>query len=374
MSPKKILFLTGTRADYGKLKPLIARLKKNSSFEVHIFVTGMHMLSKYGSTSFEVESNFQENIYKYVNQNSNDSLDHVLSKTIVGLSDFCKELSPDLLIIHGDRVETLAGASVGSLNNILTCHIEGGEVSGTIDELIRHAVSKLSHLHFVSNIEAQNRLIQLGENTNTIFRIGSPDIDIMNSPDLPTIQESKDHYSITFNKFGIFLFHPVTTELNNLGAQIKIIVDALIASKKNYIVIYPNNDPGCEIILKELERLLTNPKFKIFPSMRFEYFLSILKGSEFIIGNSSAGIREAPHYGVPTINIGLRQHNRSKALSITNVKICAKKIKEVITKINKIEHNFSSQFGDGNSAKLFEDALLDDALWNTNKQKYFIDN
>ena len=188
---KKIVFLTGTRADFGKLKSLIAITSKNRRFEVHIFVTGMHMNPKYGRTVNEIEKCGYKNIFTYYNHMDYDSMDVVLSKTINGFSSFVKDIRPDLIVVHGDRVETLAGAIVGALNNILTAHIEGGEVSGTIDELIRHSVSKLSHLHFVSNSIAKKRLIQMGELPKSIFEIGSPDIDILLSSKLPSINEVK---------------------------------------------------------------------------------------------------------------------------------------------------------------------------------------
>src|SRR6516162_7880523 len=143
--PRKVAFLTGTRADFGKMKTLMLKMQADERFEVHIFVTGMHMLSKFGSTWDEVRKCGFANIYRFINQNENDSMDQILAKTVAGLSDYAKEMTPDMLVVHGDRVEALAGAIVGSLNNIRVAHIEGGEVSGTVDELIRHAVSKLSH-------------------------------------------------------------------------------------------------------------------------------------------------------------------------------------------------------------------------------------
>ncbi|MDA1330221.1 MAG: UDP-N-acetylglucosamine 2-epimerase [Chloroflexi bacterium] len=372
-SRRKVVFLTGTRADFGKLKPLMNCLRKSSDFEVHVFVTGMHMLSKYGYTCEEVVKAGFTNIYKYINQNSSDSMDHILAKTITGLSDYIREISPELLIVHGDRVEALAGASVGALNNVLTGHIEGGEVSGTIDELIRHAVTKMSHIHFVSNEAARVRLIQLGEREETIFSIGSPDIDVMNSPALPSIDDVRRYYGFEFHKYGILLFHPVTSELAELRGQIQIVVDELIASGLNYIVIYPNNDPGTDFIISEYARLADHPQFKIYPSMRFEYFLSLLKHSQVIIGNSSAGVREAPHFGVPAINLGSRQKNRTSCDSIIHVDIDHGVIKAAINHAMIVPRFAQSLFGDGASAQRFYDILNSSEFWKTETQKYFVD-
>jgi UDP-N-acetylglucosamine 2-epimerase (hydrolysing) len=369
----KIVFITGTRADFGKLKSLIKKLQDVPKFEIHIFVTGMHMLTKYGYTCDEVEKSGLPNIYKYVNQNSSDSMDHILAKTISGLSDYVREILPDLLIIHGDRVEALAGASVGALNNILTAHIEGGEVSGTIDELIRHAVTKLSHIHFVSNNNARNRIIQLGENAENIHVIGSPDIDLMNQKSLVPIDNVKSRYEFNFDEYGIIMFHSVTSELDDISRQIKVIVDEVINSNLNYIVIYPNNDPGTDLIIEEYERLLDISRFKIYPSMRFEYFLSLLNGAKFIIGNSSAGVREAPHFGVPAINLGSRQANRVNSTSIINEQIEYGKINQAILKASNLKLQPESLFGSGNSDEKFFEILNSSTFWETKMQKYFID-
>lgn len=370
---KRILFLTGTRADFGKLKALMLALQADPKFELHVFVTGMHMLAKYGYTCEEVERVGFSNIYKFINQNVNDGMDQVLAKTVNGLSDYIREVQPNLLIVHGDRVEALAGATVGALNNILTAHIEGGEVSGTIDELIRHAVTKMSHIHFVANQAAQRRLIQLGEHEKVIHVIGSPDVDVMNSSSLPTLDEVRRHYQIGFSDYAVLAFHPVTTEVSKLREQTRTMLDALERSERNYVVIYPNNDLGAEIILDEYKRIESNSRFKIFPSMRFEYFLSLLKHAEFMIGNSSAGVREAPHFGVPAVNLGSRQHNRVMSSLVVNAALTPDGIDVAIKNAVALPREAESLFGDGDSARHFLDILSDESFWHQSKQKYFID-
>lgn len=370
---RKIVFLTGTRADFGKLKSLMYKIRDDENFELHVFVTGMHMLTKYGYTCDEVEKSKFKNIYKFINQNANDSMDHILSKTISGLSDFIREIKPDMFVVHGDRVEALAGSAVGALNNILVGHIEGGEVSGTIDELIRHAVSKLSHVHFVSNLAAKARLAQLGERLENIHIIGSPDIDVMNSKNLPTIDEVKQYYGFNFNKYAILLFHPVTTELVDLQSQINIIINQVITSNLNYVVIYPNNDIGTNVIIDAYSRLKGLPQIRIYPSMRFEYFLTALKNSMFIIGNSSAGTREAPHYSVPAINLGTRQHNRVKCETVLNSLIDPEDIRKTMSRAIMMKKYSSQLFGDGVSDEKFHAIVKDPSFWSIPVQKYFVD-
>lgn len=370
---QKIVFLTGTRADFGKLKSLMNRLQGDHSFELHIFVTGMHMLNKYGYTCEEVEKANFRNIHKFINQNASDSMDHILSKTISGLSDYVKEIKPNLIIVHGDRVEALAGAAVGALSNILVGHIEGGEVSGTVDELIRHAVSKLSHIHFVANDKAKRRLVQLGEVGNTIHIIGSPDVDVMNSNALPSIEEVKRYYGFDFMKYSVLLFHPVTTEHGDLKHQASTVVDQVIESGLNYVVIYPNNDLGTDIILSEYGKFAGLGRIRIYPSMRFEYFLTLLKNSRFIIGNSSAGVREAPHFGVPAINLGTRQHNRVQCNGVLNVEIEGVKIKQAIENIEAKPRHAYKLFGNGGSDERFYGILKSQEFWNIKTQKTFVD-
>ena len=371
---KKILFLTGTRADFGKIKSLIQILEKQPEFEVFVFVTGMHLQEVYGYTLIEIERCNFKNVFTFENHTHETTMDLTLAKTIEGLSNYCKEINPDMIVVHGDRVETLAGAIVGSLNNILVSHIEGGEVSGTVDELIRHSVSKLSHIHFVSNKQAAKRLLQMGEIKESIFTIGSPDIDIMFSDQLPDLAVAKEYYKIDFEKYAIVMFHPVTTEIKEMQQYAETFVDSLLQDDHNYIVIFPNNDLGSQFIIDAYEKLNGNSRFRIFPSLRFEYFLTLLKNSQFIIGNSSAGIREAPYYGIPIINIGTRQQNRAVHADIINTDYSEKGIKEALSIIDSHKVQIvEDDFGEGNSNELFLKSIQKADIWQLNHQKQFRD-
>jgi UDP-N-acetylglucosamine 2-epimerase (hydrolysing) len=370
---KKLVFLTGTRADFGKLKSLIEILIPCEDFEVHIFATGMHMDEKYGMTVKEIQKCGYKNIHTFANHNGEALMDITLSKTIEGFANYVHNLQPDLIVVHGDRIEALAGAVVGALNNILVAHIEGGEVSGTVDELIRHAVSKLSHTHFVSNEDAKKRLLQMGETESSVFVIGSPDMDVMLSQHLPSIGDAKKRYDIAFENYAISLFHPVTTEIESLQLHAADYFAALKNSGLNYIIIYPNNDMGSEIIMQKINALRTEKNFKIFPSLRFEYFLSLLKNAQFIIGNSSAGIREAPYYGVPTINVGNRQHRRSDNPDIINTANSSSAIENNIRKAVSFKIAPRRLFGQGGSDLKFLEIISEKKFWKIGKQKIFSD-
>ncbi|NBW91440.1 MAG: UDP-N-acetylglucosamine 2-epimerase (hydrolyzing), partial [Actinobacteria bacterium] len=268
-----------------------------------------------------------------------------------------------------------AGSISGALNNTRVVHIEGGELSGTIDGVIRHAVSKLSHIHLVANEDAQKRLTQLGEDPKTIHIIGSPDLDIMLSPTLPSLDEAKLRYNINFEKYFIAIFHPVTTDQEASALAAKEFVDALIASGENFVVIHPNNDTGFENIISEYRRLLEfENRFRQFESLRFEHFLVLLKNSLGIVGNSSAGIREAPLYGIPSIDVGDRQRGRHDGASITQV---AAKSNDIVAALKHAaaspQMHQEQVFGDGRSTERFTQLLHEGTLFEVPVDKIFVD-
>lgn len=373
---KNILFLTGTRADYGKIKSLMTKVKEHPNLDLSIFVTGMHMLKKYGSTWRELEKDGFTDTFHFINQHEKSSMDMTLSETIKGLSHYIKESKPDLIVIHGDRLEALAGAIVGAFNNIKVAHIEGGEVSGTIDESIRHAITKFSHFHFVSNEEAKKRIIQLGENAENTYVIGSPDIDIMLDENLPSINKTKEKYEITYDSYTIVMYHPVTTSVDALKGNVEQLVNVIEQSDDNFIVIYPNNDEGNELIIEEYKRLNNLNNVKVYPSISFEHFLTLLKYSNMIVGNSSAGIREAGVYGISSVDIGTRQNNRYDPINsqhIIHTDHDENSINEAIKRAKNIKLSPLSLFGEGNSDEKFIETIEKESFWNSNIQKSFVD-
>jgi UDP-N-acetylglucosamine 2-epimerase (hydrolysing) len=369
---KKIIFVTSTRADFGKLKSLINIVKNRKEFSVHIVITGMHVIPKFGNTYKEIQKTFKKNIIKFKNQSLNDRLEIILTKTSEKFSRIVKKINPDLIIIHGDRVEALSAALVGSLNHILTAHIEGGEVSGTIDDTIRHAVTKLSHVHFVGSVIAKKRVNRMGEINKNIFNIGSPDIDVIINKKLPDIINVKRRYGIKYNDYAIFLWHPVTSKIETLKEDTNKILKFIKTLNKNFIIIYPNNDPGSNLII-DCYKKINNKKFKILRNMRFEYFLSLLKKAKYILGNSSSAIYEAPMLETPAINIGNRQYKRIKTNIIKNIDIedlNDKTINNFVKNYKPIKENL---YGYGNSDKKFLKILLKKNFWNIAKQKFFSD-
>lgn len=372
---KKILFITGTRADYGKMKPLMKCVEDSEAAEAYIYISGMHLIDVLGDTYKEVLKDHYKNVYVAYSLANTRIASYDLGDVICNLTGYIRKIKPDMIIVHGDRIDALAGAVVGALNNILVAHVEGGELSGTIDESLRHAISKLAHVHLVCNQSAKDRLIQMGEVEQNIHIIGSPDIDIMLSEKLPTLESVKERYDINFDSYAILMYHPVTTEYELLANYIREVVDAVIASEKNYIVVYPNNDFGYQLILNEYKRFDGDKHFRMYPSLRFEYFLTLLKNADFIIGNSSAGIRESCVYGVPDIDIGTRQSRRYSVEISKNIQHVYENQEEIINAIQCVEKYRirNSQFGDGCSSDLFSGILLNEETWNVDIQKHFVD-
>tara|TARA_S200000501_G_C20774720_1_gene722157 strand:- start:114 stop:1244 length:1131 start_codon:yes stop_codon:yes gene_type:complete len=368
---KKIIFLTSTRADFGKIKSLIKITKNQKFFDVYIVITGMHVVPKFGNTYKEVLKSFKKNIIIFKNQKNKTILESILSDSVNKFKKIIKRIKPDLIVIHGDRIEALALGLVGSLNHIHTAHVEGGEVSGTIDDTIRHAITKLSHSHFVGSKIAKKRVLKMGEIKENIYHIGSPDIDIIQKQKLPTIDKVKKRYSIKFREYSILLWHSVTSELDSLRSNTEKLVNYVNSSDKNFIVIYPNNDPGNEIILNCFKKI--NKKNKIIKNLRFEYFLSLLKNAQFIIGNSSSAIYEAPMLNTPAINIGNRQNKRLKTNLIKNIEISQLNENLINFFVKKYRNQNKNFYGVGNSDKNFLKVLKKKNFWNTPKQKFFSD-
>ena len=369
---QRLLFVTGTRADFGKIEPL-AQAAIQNGFDVSFFVTGMHMMESYGLTKIEVNRLPGATVHEFVNQRPGDPQDVILAKTILGFSDFIVEDKPDLVLIHGDRVEALACALVCATNYVKCAHIEGGEVSGTIDEILRHCNSKLAYCHFVSSKTAGRRVQTLGESADSIHVIGSPELDIHAQPSGFMLQDVLDHYKISQSDYGICILHPVTSESDNMGQQAADLFRTLTQSGKYFVVIKPNNDPGSEGILSVINTL-PEAQFKVIPSMRFGRFSELLRNAACILGNSSSGVREAPFLGIPSLDVGSRQTDRAFSASIA--KLAAEDTQGILDFIAtnwQKRHERQAEFGDGNATQRFVDLLKTEAFWQRSMQKQFHD-
>lgn len=303
----RISFLSGTRADYSKIKPYIEYLIEKKGYDVFVFATGMHMLTKYGETYREIKKDFGKKIHLVLDPSFQET--STAQETAHIISAYDTHLGRDkidFVFVHGDRPEALAGAIAARLNNIPLCQIEAGDLSGSIDDSIRHAITKLSHQFLVSDKAAESILLQLGEKKSHIFIAGNSSLANI----IPPVSAS-DRTQIPYDQYAILIYHPVTTlSAKAIRDEIKTLMKELEHSGLNYVVILPNNDRNHQVILDEYKKYAQNPRFCFFKSLPLELFTALLKKALFLVGNSSCGIKEAPYYQVPCIDIGSRQHNR----------------------------------------------------------------
>jgi UDP-N-acetylglucosamine 2-epimerase (hydrolysing) len=322
----------------------------------------------------EIERAGLRRLHLIPNQVDGEPMPLVLANTVQALTRLVHEERPAAIVVHGDRVEALAGALVGSLTNVRVIHIEGGELSGTIDDTIRHSVSKHAHVHLVANGNARHRLLQLGEEPDRIFVVGSPEVDVLTSPDAPTPDLLRSRYDIPFGSFGVLALHPVTTEVDRTSRDAAAVVDAVLADGGNWVIIDPNNDEGCERIRHELDRL-SGPKFVRLPSMRFEFFVALMRHADVILGNSSSGVREAPVLGTPSVDVGSRQRRRSTAASVRHVPPERDAVLAAVARARSLgRHASDTGFGEPGAGRRIVRLLEGDEIWSTSLYKEFVDH
>ena len=362
---KKILFLTERRADYSKLRPVIKAFKESEKFDYYLVVTGSHLLKKYGHTIGEIKKDGFK-IHKKFNMFYNNEEDDPSTMTIAfgraifNLTKIIKSLKPDIVFTGFDIGGNFAAAIVGAHMNIHVAHLEGGEVTGTIDESIRHAISKFSHIHFTSNKEATKRLVRMGENPKNIFTVGNPSLDAIKSTKFIAREELEKEFKIDLKKpFLLVVQHTVTTEIGDIDKYFVHTIKAIKEIGIQSIIIAGNIDAGSQ----KIKRIIESSKINYYEHLQFEKYISLLHYSSVIIGNSSSGIMEAPFLRVPSVSIGTRQEGRIKAKSIINVGYDKEQIKRAIRKAITNKKFLASirkqknMYGDGTAAKRIVDVL-----------------
>ena len=360
-----ITCMTGTRADYPRVKSVLEEISNRPDLELKLIVTGLHLVKEFGYTVREIEKDgfeIAERIPMYTGDDSPYGMAKAAARCADGIADAMKEIEPEIFLLTVDRVETLATAQSVALMNIPIAHVQGGEVTGTIDESIRHAVTKLSHMHFTATTNDAKRIMKMGENPRYIYAVGCPYIDIIKR----TKYRSKEALSLDYG-FGakkplvLFTQHPVTTEYGQGAMQMMETIKALQNFPELEIVApYPNADAGGREIIDTMKR---HSQFHVFPNIKDTDFLGLMKNAAFMIGNSSAGIREAPSFRLPVINIGNRQNGRLRAANVIDVHHDAKAISSAIDKVlsdkefkNQLK-SVTNYYGDGKSAKRIVDVL-----------------
>lgn len=322
---RKISLVTGSRAEYGILKPLIKKINQNKNFELFLIVAGMHLSKKHGSTINEIKNDGFK-IHSIVDMtrkgNDNYSMTLGLGDGTLKFAKIFNKIKPDFNIILGDRDEALAATLAASHMNIVNVHIHGGDkTQAGIDEYNRHAITKMSNIHFAATQKSKNRIIKMGENPKFVFLTGSPSIDGIFEGEISKKQHVMEKYNVDFKKpYMVFLQHSVTTQTKSSEQQILESLRAISQVKIPTIAIMPNSDAGHDEIFKQIKKFAKKFSFiNFYKNIPRNDFLCLIQNCSLLIGNSSSGIIEASYFGIPVVNIGIRQKDRERGRNVIDV-------------------------------------------------------
>lgn len=322
---KKIAVLTGTRAEYGLLKPLLKKIEQDEELKLCLVVTGTHLEKQYGETASEIERDGFKIDHKVKMNLKSDRPEGILRSMALeldGLAEVFSQEQPDLLILLGDRYEILMAAATALINRVPIAHIHGGELTqGAIDEGIRHAVTKMSAIHFTSTKEYRKRVIQMGEQPDLVFDVGALGVENISNINYLSQRELTKKFAIDWSRPIVMVtYHPVTLEDNTAEKQFGNLLRVLARHEEyNYIFTYANADTDGQIINHMIEQFVEEKKnSRAFASMGQVGYLSTLRYAAAVVGNSSSGIIEAPSFHIPTVNVGNRQMGRMKAGTVVD--------------------------------------------------------
>lgn len=360
---RKICVVTGTRAEYGLLYWLMKEIQADVGLILQVIVTGMHLSPEFGLTYKEVEKEFsiEKKIEILLSSDTPIGVAKSMGLAQISFSEAYAELSPDIVVVLGDRFEIFSAASAAMIARIPIAHIHGGEITeGAFDDAIRHSVTKMSHLHFVATDAYRRRVIQLGENPERVFNFGAPGIDNIHNLNLLLIDEFEESIGFRLGKRNLLVtFHPVSLEENTAQDQFQQLLDALDSLRDTHIIFTKANaDTDGRIINSMIDSYVSakSSKSVAFTSMGQLRYISALQHVDAVVGNSSSGLTEAPSFKIGTINIGDRQKGRIKADSVID---CAPDMNAIITAIQqlyspsfqKLLSNVKNPYGEGGSSK-----------------------
>lgn len=335
MEKRKIVYISGTRADFGLMSPILHSIRNSNKLELQLYVTGIHLMPKFGNTYLFVKKEFPSTkiIKAIFKTDDRFSMVDFSGSYICLLNKAFKKNRPDLVLILGDRIEMLCTAMVCSYLGIPIAHIHGGEKTFTVDEVARHAITKMSSLHFPATYESAERIEKMGEERRRIYVVGAPALDIILNKKLPSRNELFKKINISPDKQIILVTqHPVSSEIEDAEKQINETLGAVKEFNLPVVIIYPHPDPGGRKIIKVIDKEKNNSLFHIFPSLDYELFLVLEREAAVWVGNSSAAMIESASFKTPVVNIGTRQKGRQRGENVLNVPYKKKKIAEAIKK------------------------------------------
>jgi GDP/UDP-N,N'-diacetylbacillosamine 2-epimerase (hydrolysing) len=380
---RKICVVTGTRAEYGLLYWLMKEIEADKDLELQLIVTGMHLSPEFGLTYKEIEKEFKidKKIEMLLSSDTPIGISKSMGLAQISFAEAYAELKPDIVIVLGDRYEILSAVSAALISRIPIAHLNGGELTeGVIDDSIRHAITKMSHIHFTAIEEYRKRVIQLGERPIRVFNVGEAGLDNIKRLKLLSKEEFEKSINFKLNKKNILVtFHPVTLENNTAGEQVRELLNAIDELKDtNIIFTKANSDTDGRIINKMIDEYVLKNKHKAiaFTSLGQLRYLSAMQYVDAVVGNSSSGIVEAPSFKIGTINIGDRQKGRIRAESVINCEPRKDSVLKAFEKLYSKEFqeklkNVKNPYGDGNSSKKIKEILKSINLYNILKKSFY---
>lgn len=359
---RKVCYVTGTRADFGLMLSTLQQIHTATNLELMLAVTGMHLLEQYGSTVTEIKQqgfNICATVPVTLSGQDGSEMAFALADQISGFTQAWQANKPDIVLLLGDRGEMLAAAIAAVHLNIPVVHIHGGERSGTIDESIRHAVSKLAHYHFTATSDARRRLINMGEHEDKIFVTGAPGLDAILATPILDKEELLPKFGLNPEQaFQLVLFHPVVQQGDSLVGQIEALLDAVLGACNQPLVLMPNADSGSQKIVDVIQRYAANSQLRTAVHIPRTEFLSLMAHADVLIGNSSSGIIESASLGTPVVNVGNRQNQRERNANVTDVKANKTDIQAAINIARQMKgQSWDNCYGSGSAGKCIVDLL-----------------
>ena len=361
-----LLFFTGSRGEWGYLRPILERCKK-MKINFKICVTNMHLLDSYGLSIKEIEKDgfkVEDKIYMALDGYNKFTVAKSMGVLMTSLVDTISRIKPSWIVLAGDRGETLIASIVSAYTDIPIAHIQAGELSGVIDGQARHAIGKFSNLHFASNEDAVKRLKNLGEQKFRINLVGAPQLDDLKNNKFEKLLKLKNKYNIDLNSgYMLIVYHPPQAQIESITQDLNSIFNFLKKTKLKKIWISPNNDAGSSVIKNEFLKRRQSDDY-LFDNLPREEYLTLLKNTKCILGNSSSGILESPTFKVPCINLGNRQYGRLRAkniIDVTKIEVQTLKKAYILSQSDAFKEkikNLKNPYGDGKSSKKILDIIL----------------
>ncbi|MDW9152190.1 UDP-N-acetylglucosamine 2-epimerase [Legionella pneumophila] len=353
---RKIIYVTGTRADYGLMREVLKRLHQSEDIDLSICVTGMHLDALYGNTVNEIKAD-QFSICGIIPVDlanaQHSSMAKAIGHELLGFTEVFESETPDVVLLLGDRGEMLAAAIAAIHLNIPVVHLHGGERSGTVDEMVRHAISKLSHYHFVATEASKQRLIRMGEKEETIFQVGAPGLDEIMQYKTSTRDVFNQRYGFDPDKkICLLIYHPVVQEIDSIKIQFQSVIQAALATNLQIICLEPNSDTGGHLIREVIQEYIDHPDVRIIKHLHRPEFIDCLANSDVMLGNSSSGIIEAASFNLNVVNVGSRQNLRERSDNVIDVDVTYDAILTGLREaLNKPKIKYFNCYGDGKTSE-----------------------